>query len=270
MTAEPDSLVSVAVCDAPVWPSVTDANVSDPGANISAPIVPVAVRVAVCGLFAALSLNEIVSLFAPADAGLKITETVQEDPAASADGDAGQLFAEIWKSGPVVIESMIVPDVCEFVSVRVFAPELPPTTTLPQLSAVGDKESGATSAVPTSLALWELLLASSVTVSVAVCEPLLCGVKLTEMVQLAFPASELPQVFVSAKFAFEIPIFAMKSATGPLFVRVKAIGLPLLPAYTDVNCLFGGVKVALPVFGFVPEPLRDSMVPLPELSFTLT
>lgn len=57
--------------------------------------------------------------------------------------------------------------------VRVFGPELAPTATFPQLSDVGDNASGATIAVPDSIAVCGLLVASSVTVSVAVCEPLL-------------------------------------------------------------------------------------------------
>lgn len=114
-----------------------------------------------------------------------------------------------------MIESIIAAEVCAFVRVSVFAPELAPTAMLPQLSDVGDNASGATIAVPVSIAICGLLLASSVTVRVAVCEPLLCGVKLTEIVQFALPASELPQVFVSVKFVFEVATFEIVTATDP-------------------------------------------------------
>lgn len=53
-------------------------------------------------------------------------------------------------------------------------------------------------------------------------------------------------------------------------VKVNATGLPLLPAYTDVKVLLDGLKVAAPVFGFAPDPLSASIVPLPELTFTFT
>jgi len=93
--AAPESLVSVAVCDALVLPIVVAANVREPGENNRDPVVPVPVSVAVCGLLAALSLNVIVSFFAPGDVGLNSSETVQEVPPASVDGEAGQLFAEM-------------------------------------------------------------------------------------------------------------------------------------------------------------------------------
>lgn len=93
--AAPESLVSVAVCDALVPPIVVAANVRVPGENNKDPAVPVPVSVAVCGLLAASSLNVIVSLFAPGDVGLNSSETVQDVPPASEAGEAGQVFAEM-------------------------------------------------------------------------------------------------------------------------------------------------------------------------------
>ena len=204
VTAAPDSFVSVAVCAALLVPVVTAANVRDPGVNNRDPWVPVPVSVAVCGLLAPLSANEIDSFFAPVDVGRNSTETVHEAPPANGVSGAGQVFAVITKSLPIVIESRITLEVKLFVSVSVFAPELEPTWILPQLSDVGDSVTGAANPVPLNFALCGSFVASSVTVSVALCAPAACGVKLTEIVQLEFPASELPHVFVCVKFASEI------------------------------------------------------------------
>lgn len=138
VTADFDPFVSVAVCDALVLYSGVDGKVSDPGENISVPAVPVPLSVAICGLFAALSVNVSGSLFAPVVVGRNCTETVQEAPPASFDGVIGQVFAEMEKSVPVVIELITSAPDWLFVNVTVFAPEVLPTATLPQLSVDGD------------------------------------------------------------------------------------------------------------------------------------
>jgi hypothetical protein len=227
--AAPDWFVSVAVCDALVLPTMVAPKLREPGVNISAPAVALPVSVAVCGLLAALSLNEIVSLFEPLETGLKITETVHDAPAANDDEEDGQLFAVIAKSDPMVMELIITAELSVFVSVSVFAPELLPTAILPQLSAVGASESGAAIPVPASFAVCGLLLASLFTVRVPVCAPALCGVKLTEIVQLPLPARVLPHVFVSVKLLLDVVIPKIAMSVVPLLVSVKLTGVLLFP-----------------------------------------
>jgi hypothetical protein len=229
MISAPELFDSVAVCGALVFPIIVAPKVKEPGENIGVPVTALPVSVVCCGLLAALSLNAIASFFEPLDTGLKTTETVHDAPDASEEVEDGQLFAVIAKSGPIVIELIVTGELCEFVSVSVFVPELLPTATFPQLSAVGETETRDAVPVPLSFALCGLLLASLVTVSVPVIEPALCGEKVTEILQVAPPARELPQVFVSAKFGFEAAIPEIAIAVVPLFVSVNVTGVPLLP-----------------------------------------
>lgn len=89
--------------------------------------------------------------------------------------------------------------------------------------------------MPLNIEVCGLLLASSVTVSVALCEPTLCGANVTEIVQLAFPANDFPQLFVSVKFVFDTPICEIATALEVLFVSVNGTAVPLLPEATDLN-----------------------------------
>lgn len=269
VTVAPVVFVSVAVWAALAVPSVSGLNVSDPGVNIRVPAVALPLSVTVCGLFAALSVNVIVSFFAPLETGLKTTDKVHEVPD-SEDPGGGQVFAVMAKSGPMEIESMTTALACEFVNVSVFGPEVLPTEMLPQLSEEGDSVTGAAIPVPTNFAVCAAFEASSLTVSVPVKGPLLCGVKLTIIVQLELPASELPQVSVSVKFAPPVLMPSMATAVAPLFVSVNVTGLLLLPTKTEPKSLLLGVNVALPVFGFVPVAANASVVPVPAVSFTFT
>ena len=79
------------------------------------------------------------------------------------------------------------------------------------------------------------MLASSVTVRVALCDPMLCGANVTAIVQLELPARDDPQLFVSVKFAFEIANDEIDIAYEPLFVSVNGTGVPVLPEATDVK-----------------------------------
>jgi hypothetical protein len=90
---------------------------------------------------------------------------------------------------------------------------------------------GAT-AVPVRLAVCGLLVALSVTVSVAVRVPAAVGVKVTLIVQLAPAASELPQLFDSAKSPGLVPVIAtlaMVAGPVPVLVSVTTWSGPVTP-----------------------------------------
>ena len=89
--------------------------------------------------------------------------------------------------------------------------------------------------MPLKVAVCGLLLASSVTVNVAVCDPTLFGANVTEIVQLALPASDVPQLFVSVKFVFDTPTCEIDIALEVLFVSVNGTAVLLLPEATDLN-----------------------------------
>lgn len=120
--------------------------------------------------------------------------------------------------------------------------------------------------VPLSADVCGLFTASSVTLSVAVCEPMLGGENVTMIVQLPFPASDAPQLFVSVKLAFELAIWEILIGLEPLLVSVNGTGVPLVPAVIDAKWLLDGLRVAVLIGGFVPLPLKESSVPEPELT----
>ena len=79
--------------------------------------------------------------------------------------------------------------------------------------------------MPDRLAVCGLLVASSVTVNVALRVPRAAGVKATLIVQLAPAATEVPQLLVWAKSPLLAPVKAMLinvSAVLWVFVRVTA------------------------------------------------
>jgi hypothetical protein len=78
--------------------------------------------------------------------------------------------------------------------------------------------------VPVRVTVWGLPLALSVIVTEAVRFPLAVGVNVTLIVQLPAAATELPQVFVSAKSPAFVPVIAM-------LVMLKA-ALPVLLSAT--------------------------------------
>jgi hypothetical protein len=104
---------------------------------------------------------------------------------------------------------------------------------LPTVCAVQKKLLGETAnpliPVPLRLTVCGLLLALSLTNRIPVCAPQLRGVKLTQIVQLAPAASELPQVLVWENRGLEIAMPDMVTAVVSLLLSVKGTGALLLP-----------------------------------------
>lgn len=125
--------VSVTAFDALVDPTSCDANVRLVGVSVTdgAGVEPVPLNVSVCGLLVALSVIVTVAARAPEALGAKVTEIVQEAPAASVAGLEGHVF--VWAKSPAFAPANAMPliesgDVPEFVSVAVFAALVDPSS----------------------------------------------------------------------------------------------------------------------------------------------
>jgi len=116
-----------------------------------------------------------------------------------------------------------------FESVTAWATLVVPTFWLLNVSELGARL-GSAVPVPERLAVCGLLVALSVTVKVPLRVPVAVGVKVTLIVQDAPAATELPQLFVSAKSPLLAPVMAMPdiaSGAFPAFERV-AVWYPLV------------------------------------------
>jgi hypothetical protein len=97
LNAVPWELVSVTLCAALVVPTFWLLKVSEVGERLGS-AVPVPERLAVCGLFVALSVTVNVPLRAPVAVGVNVTLIVQLAPAATL---APQLF--VWAKSPLLL-----------------------------------------------------------------------------------------------------------------------------------------------------------------------
>lgn len=126
-------LVSVTVCAAEVVPTFWPAKVRLAGESPAAGAMPVPLKLAVCGLPAALSVTVNVPLRAPEAVGAKLTLIVQLPPTAK---EEPQLF--VWVKSPLVailvMESAAVPLLDK---VTVCAALLVPTLWLAKLRLTG-------------------------------------------------------------------------------------------------------------------------------------
>ena len=120
------------------------------------------------------------------------------------------------------------------VSVIALAVLLVPTNWLPNASEVGDKVTAGAVPVPVRAAVWGLLGALSVTVSVPDLAPVAAGLNVTLIAQLAPAAKLVPQLFVCEKSPLLVPVNVMLvsvNAAVPLLVSV--IGLAALLVATN-------------------------------------
>ena len=85
-----------------------------------------------------------------------------------------------------------------FVSLTPFAALFTPTVTLPKFPLVGENATVGVVPVPDRVTLCGLLEALSVTTTVPAFVPVAVGVKVTEIVQFAPAATEVPHVLVWA------------------------------------------------------------------------
>jgi hypothetical protein len=100
-------------------------------------------------------------------------------------------------------------------------------------------------------------LALSVIVSVPVRLPAVVGVKVTEMVQFAPAATELPQVCVSAKSP-DAAIEVIESAAVPGLVRIVVCAALVVPVVCDVKVRADGESI-IPGVGAIPVPFNTTI-----------
>jgi hypothetical protein len=175
--------------------------------------IPVPLNCAVWGEFEASSVTVKVPVRAPSTAGVKVTETLQVNFAASVLGDRGQ-FEVCAKSPEVEMAAMVNGPDSLFCSVRILTGLVTFNAWLPNGRVDADKAAGITPA-PFSCAFCGEFEASSLTVIVPVREPRAVGVKVIETTQLSFGANvfgDNGQVEVCAKSP-EVEMPAMVSGT---------------------------------------------------------
>jgi len=164
--------------------------------------VPVPERVTGCGEPDALSVTVSVALKLAADTGVKVTEIVQLAPAAS-ELPHVLVWAKLAGFVPPIAMPVIVNAALPLlVSVTAVGALVAPVVSLAKATEAGASVAtgaGGTVPVPVSAVVRGEPLALSVTVSVALKLAADAGLKVTEIVQLAPAARELPQVLVWAK-----------------------------------------------------------------------
>jgi hypothetical protein len=166
--------------------------------------------------------------FAPVVVGLKSTLTVQLPPTATR---AGQLCVRANCPGFVparaieLIGSITLP---VLLILTVFAVLVALRATLPKLSEVGETVKVDLTPVPDSVALLVAAPPPAITLSVAILDPVLVGLKTTWIVQLAPGATELPQLVVCANWPGLVPPMAIDvigKATTAVLRRVIVFAL---------------------------------------------
>ena len=249
--------VSVMGDDALVVESVPSVSVSDVGENVATGAV-VPLRLTVCGEPVTLSAMFSVAAKVPeAPAGTNVTEMLHAPPTAMLVPHAVLLSAKTLAFAPVIVtpESVTtLPPV--FVTVTICGVPLVKVSDVADRLTAGE---AVATAVPASGMICVVpVVELSVTVSVAARAPVAAGVKLTVIVQLAAAASDVPQVFVSAKSPALVPeISTLEIVSGPVPVLVRfALCVAAVLATTVVpkvspSC---GSKSATPRSG-APVPL---------------
>jgi hypothetical protein len=220
--------------------------------------LPVPFSVTVCGEPLALSATETVAVKLAAEAGVKVMEMVQLTPAASVSPQVlvSEKSLELVPAMEIpVIESVAFP---VFIRVVDCAALVVPATA-EKVSVTGESETpGAAGAVPVPLSATVCgePVALSAIESVAAKLAAEVGVKVTETVQLAPAASELPQVLVSANSVGLEPAIAMlemPSGASPVFLSVAVCAAVVDPTVS--------LKVSIP--GVSDAPGSEAAVPVP-------
>jgi hypothetical protein len=183
--------------------------------------IPVPVSDAVWGDPVALSLTLRTALKAAVDAGVKLTEMLQLDPAAS-EAPQELVSAKSPGSAPVrVTLAMTRAAVPEFESTTTCAPLVVLTVWLPNATVVGFSAACGVPAIPVPLRLTVcgLLESLSVSVSEPVCAPVAVGVKVTFTVHEPDATNDVPQLSVSPN-CVEAAMLVKVIVVVPLLVTV--------------------------------------------------
>jgi hypothetical protein len=186
---------------------------------------PAPERVTFCGLPLPESAKLSVAVRVPDTDGLNTTLTVQLAAAARLEP---QVLLEMAKSPgfepPIVIPLMVMEDVVPLLNVAVWDALVDPTAVFGKPMLVGETVTlpdEAVPPVPVKLTFCGLLLAESATFNVAARDPVVAGLNISEMVQLADAARLLPQVLLEiVKSPGFVPVNVM-----PLIVMEEPVPL---------------------------------------------
>lgn len=160
----------------------------------------------------------------PAALGVNVTETLQLAPAPS---ELPQVVDDGAKSPLAVILEIKTSELPLLAKVTFLAAPVEPTVRLPNDRPVGDTVTHVP--VPLRLAVWGLLSALLLTVSVPASVPVVVGLKVTEIVQLARGPRELPQVVEETAKSPLAAILEMGTCNRALLVRVMFCAGLLVP-----------------------------------------
>jgi hypothetical protein len=209
------------------------------GVTVSCPVLvtPVPDSGTFCGLLLALSVKLSVALRVPVPPGVKVTKTVQLDPAVRL---AAQLLVFVKSAAfvpEIPIPLMEIDDVIPFVSFTDFPTLVEPTVTFPNAMEVGLTENVAAVPSPVRATVRGLLLPAILKFNVALRGPVAVGAKATYTTQFDDAPSDDPHVVPLAflkSLAFA-PVNEMLNVI-PLafeFVRVTGLSAPVLPITTE-------------------------------------
>lgn len=224
---------TVTVFAALVVPTVCAANVSLVGETVTTtvPALPVPVRLTVCGELLALSVIKIEPVSVPADSGVNVTLIVQ---LAGEAPSVGPQVVDFTAKSPLAGEIVIgVDPVPVFFTVTVLAALVVPIAWAAKVSLVGEGVTITVAAlpVPVSFTICGELVALSVTESVPVRVPVVVGLNVTDMVQLAPAANVVPHGVVPPPTAAKSPVAANESEVDPVpvFFTVTVLAALVVP-----------------------------------------
>jgi hypothetical protein len=201
--------------------------------------------------------------------GVNVTEMVHDASAARVSPHVVVSAKSVAFVPPIVMPEIVSVAVPVFDSVTVCALDVAPDTTFPKLSVVGERVAigaGGTVPVPLSVAVCGEPVALSATETVALKLAADAGVKVTEIVHVAAAASDVPQVFVSAKSAGFVPPMVMPemaSAALPVFDSVSICPAEVTPVFTLPKLNVAGERVAVGAAAAVPVPCSVMLEGLP-------
>jgi hypothetical protein len=210
--------------------------------------LPVPLRLTVCGLPTALSVNLSVPVVAPVAVGANFTLTLHLEPAEMLDP---QELLEIAKLALTAMLENVSDTFWLLVTVTDWDELVLPTDTVPKLRELAESVTGVLP-VPERLTVCGLVNEASVNVSVPEIEPVVVGENVTPTVHLAPAAMLVPQVLLAtAKLALAAMLLNV-SATFSLLVRVTLLAELVLPTATVPRLKL----VAESVTGVLPVPDR--------------
>ncbi len=273
LTAADVLFLSVTTCAAAVDPTVVDGNVREDGVIVTPVLVevPVPETATVCGVEEAESLNVMVAVNVPAEAGVNVKVLVQLAPAASGLEQVDAVLENELAPDPVMVVDAVKVTAADvlFLSVTTCAAAVDPTAVdgnvrddgvmvRPVLALVPVPDSATSCGDPVALSAIE---------SDAVSEPAAAGLNSTEIVQLADAASDVVQVVADCRkelaFVPVNPIVPSVTAEALVFFTVTTCAAVVEPTVVEANVSVVGDTVTVRAAA-VPVPVRATVWGEPE------